>query len=1094
MLFDYWSPTDFKFAGIDDSTNKFEIGHVTNGVWSYDTWGSIPGGVKPDTFYNLLVDVNGLAVTVSVDGTTTLSYTFQPRQLCDPDGSNCAQVGLNKGLVGFGSNDARGILDNISVQTAPLGATLDTTEYFEDGTADAFTATTNPTTGDPNPATGTWTESGGREVSSPAAGTYALTTASYGATVDAISWVELDATVNTTGIGGIAFDAYGSNDFKLAVLDIAAQRIDVGHVDPYRGWVVETSFAAALTAGVDYVLHLALNETVATVSLNGNVLGSWTYNAAVSDGQVGLVAKTGTTSVDRFEFKTDDPSFTNPPQPPEIRAGDVSANEGNAGTTVVTMPLTLTTAPTAPASVAWTTVSGSGTATAGGSCSTGVDYITASGTATFAVGSTTPTSPITIQLCGDATSEPNETFTIQLSNPIGLNVADGFATVTIVNDDSNTTASVSVTATDANGAEQAQDPVVFTITRSGSTANAITVNLGWSGTATLTSDYTLTASGGTLNGTSSITLGAGVSSATITAKPVQDTTIEPTETVVLTVGSGTGYTVGAPASATASIADDDTPGVTVAATDTNGAEQGHDPIVFTITRTGNTSVSTTVNLAWGGMATLASDYTLSASGGTLNGSSTITLGVGVSSATITVTPVDDSIYEGTETVILTLASGTNYTVGQPSSATGSIADNETPPPTVTVAKTQDGSEAGQAPVVFTVSRTGSTTGTLAVGLTIGGTATQTTDYTVTVTGGTLSGSTLTFSAGSATATITIKPVDDTIYEGAETVTVTLGSGSGYALGTPSSATGSIADSEAPPTLSINSVSVTEGDKGTTNVTLTVTLSVASATTVTVNYATANGTALSGSDYQAKSGTLAFSPGVTTQTITIAIVNDKTKETPSVETFTVVLSSPGGATIGNGTGTVTITDNDGAMLAAEDPAAGAPPIERPLTTAALAPVLAEAEVMWRAVDPSADFGRYTIEIGDLPGPQLGWTDGRHTTIDATADGFGWSVMYPGSAGRMDLLTVVLHELGRALGLTTDDAGRYPVMAATLSPGERLALVDRAAPLVVAPVPRASAIELLGASAAPWISSLSGIRLATIQPGNRPHISTVRRHRR
>src|SRR5262249_687943 len=72
VLFDYWSPTDFKFAGLDDSTNKLEIGHVDAAGWHLDTWGSIPGGVKPDTFYDLVVDVNGTVVTVTV-GTTSLS-------------------------------------------------------------------------------------------------------------------------------------------------------------------------------------------------------------------------------------------------------------------------------------------------------------------------------------------------------------------------------------------------------------------------------------------------------------------------------------------------------------------------------------------------------------------------------------------------------------------------------------------------------------------------------------------------------------------------------------------------------------------------------------------------------------------------------------------------------------------------------------------------------------------------------------------------------------------------------------------------------------------------------------------------------------
>ncbi len=68
-----------------------------------------------------------------------------------------------------------------------------------------------------------------------------------------------------------------------------------------------------------------------------------------------------------------------------------------------------------------------------------------------------------------------------------------------------------------------------------------------------------------------------------------------------------------------------------------------------------------------------------------------------------------------------------------------------------------------------------------------------------------------------------------------------------------------------PSLSINDVTITEGNTGTTNAVFTVTLSAASTSTVTVNFATANGTATTPSDYTAQNGTLTFAPGQTTKT-------------------------------------------------------------------------------------------------------------------------------------------------------------------------------------------------------------------------------------
>ena len=261
------------------------------------------------------------------------------------------------------------------------------------------------------------------------------------------------------------------------------------------------------------------------------------------------------------------------------------------------------------------------------------------------------------------------------------------------------------------------------------------------------------------------------------------------------------------------------------------------------------------------------------------------------------------------------------------------------------------------------------------------------------------------------------------------------------------------------------------------------LSNPSTQTITVVATTVAGTAAAGSDFVSKTATLTFSPGATSATFAVSIVNDTVKE--STETFTVVLSSPtGGATILTGTGTVTIVDNDGAMLADELPPPGASAVDRVLTAAALAPIVAQAESMWRAALPGAEFSDYTISIGNLAGRQLGWTDGQHTTIDPTAAGWGWSVLYPSGAGRMDLLTVVLHEMGRALGFTTDDAARFSVMEPTLAPGERLSVVRYDVSLGLALA--APTGTTIGPSAKAWITILPTSKLVSIKLGPKLHI--------
>jgi Ca2+-binding RTX toxin-like protein len=113
----------------------------------------------------------------------------------------------------------------------------------------------------------------------------------------------------------------------------------------------------------------------------------------------------------------------------------------------------------------------------------------------------------------------------------------------------------------------------------------------------------------------------------------------------------------------------------------------------------------------------------------------------------------------------------------------------------------------------------------------------------------------------------------------------------------------------PPALSVDDLSVTEGDTGTVSAVFTVSLSAASTETVTVGYATADGTATAGEDYTATAGTLTFDPGETAQTISVPVFGDTLDEFD--ETFSVNLIDPMGATIADSEGVGTILDDDAA---------------------------------------------------------------------------------------------------------------------------------------------------------------------------------------
>jgi hypothetical protein len=197
-------------------------------------------------------------------------------------------------------------------------------------------------------------------------------------------------------------------------------------------------------------------------------------------------------------------------------------------------------------------------------------------------------------------------------------------------------------------------------------------------------------------------------------------------------------------------------------------------------------------------------------------------------------------------------------------------------------------DVGAAPI--TVVRSGGSKGAQSVNYsTANGTATAGADYT------SVSG-TLTFAEGETTKTISVPITNDGVSEPDETLTLTLAAADVELLGSQASAVITIQDNTTPLVLSLNNVDITEGDSGTTNAVITVSLSAGTGRIVTANFNTVGGSATSGVDFTAVFGTLTFSPGVTTQTITVPIVGDTLNE--AIETFQVVLSSPTNATVGS----------------------------------------------------------------------------------------------------------------------------------------------------------------------------------------------------
>src|SRR6185295_666429 len=166
--------------------------------------------------------------------------------------------------------------------------------------------------------------------------------------------------------------------------------------------------------------------------------------------------------------------------------------------------------------------------------------------------------------------------------------------------------------------------------------------------------------------------------------------------------------------------------------------------------------------------------------------------------------------------------------------------------------------------------------------------------------------TLSFPRGTTTQTVTVAVVGDVLDEANETFLVNLANATNAAIA-DGQGLGTITDDDNPPVLSINDVTVTEGSSGTTNAVFTVSLDAPSGLPVSVDFATADGSATAPADYASASGTLSFPRGTTTQTVTVAVVGDVLDE--ANETFLVNLANATNASIGDGQGVGTITDDD-----------------------------------------------------------------------------------------------------------------------------------------------------------------------------------------
>ena len=304
-----------------------------------------------------------------------------------------------------------------------------------------------------------------------------------------------------------------------------------------------------------------------------------------------------------------------------------------------------------------------------------------------------------------------------------------------------------------------------------------------------------------------------------------------------------------------------------------------------------------------GTATAGSDYTAV--------DRRVSVSRGATTRSVSVSIIDDTTVESNETLTLRLSNPSNATLSASPSATSTIRDDDTPPPT-----------AVQNPVVSLTSTALSVAETNSSGVQITAelnkAATRASSVRVSATGAVrggscyagvefyLSSSSFSFGVGADRASITLYPCADTDYNN-ETINVNLSSVgiAGLTLGSPTTTVVTILD-PAPPVVSITGPGTVDEDAG--SATFTVTLSKTWTAAVLVDVDTSNGTATAGSDYSTVNRTVTINAGSTTRSVLVSILDGTTVET--AETFTVTLSNPANATLsGSPDVQTTIRDDD-----------------------------------------------------------------------------------------------------------------------------------------------------------------------------------------
>ena len=674
----------------------------------------------------------------------------------------------------------------------------------------------------------------------------------------------------TLSIGDVSISE-GNSGTKTAVFTVQLSAASGSSVT----YNITTANGSA-TAGSDFVASTLSGQTITAGQTSKTFSVTINGDTAVETNETFTVTATsvsGATVVDPVGFGTiinDDG--------PTLSIGDVSISEGNSGTKTANFTVTLSATSVTPVSYNISTANGTATA--------GSDYVAkTANNEVISAGQTSRAFSVTIN--GDTTTEPNETFLVNITAATGASIADSQATGTITNDDNGPVPSLSIGDVSISEGNSGTKVATFTVTLSATSASTVTYDIATAdGTANAGSDYVANS----LNGQS---IAAGLTSKTFAVTINGDTAVESDETFAVYLSNANNATI-ADDHAIGTISNDDVvPTLSIGDAAISEGNSGTKTLVFTVHLSQAASTGVTYNIATAnGTATAGSDYVANSLSGQL-------IPAGNLSKNFSVTLNGDTTIEPNETFTVTLSNPSGATISD-AQATGTISNDDVPSLSISDTAINEGNS-GTKTMVFTVHLSqAATTGVNYNIATANGTATAGSDYVANSLNAQL------IPAGSVSKLFSVTINGDATIEPNETLTANLSAASGATI-SDAQATGTINNDDVP-SLSISDAAINEGNSGTKTLVFTVHLSQAASTNVKYDIATANGTATAGSDYVANSLSGQLIPTGSVSKLFSVTLNGDVSVEPN-ETFTVTLTNPSGATISDAQATGTINNDD-----------------------------------------------------------------------------------------------------------------------------------------------------------------------------------------